>query len=54
MFRVLRQLYRGVDHDRRAGRRLRRVNVVDLDADERVRERRHRKRRIDLEMRRRP
>lgn len=54
VFRVLRQLYRGVHHDRRAGCRLRRVNVVDLDADERVRERRHRKRRVDLEMGRRP
>lgn len=49
VFRVLRQLHRGVHHDRRARRRLRHVNVVDLGADERVRERRHRKRGIDLE-----
>jgi len=48
VFRVLRQLHRGVNHDRHAGRRLGHVNVVDLDADERVGKRCHWKRRIDL------
>jgi len=49
MFRVFCQLHRGINHDRHAGRRLGHVHVVDLDADERVRKRSHRKRRIDLQ-----
>lgn len=44
MFRVLRQLYSGVNHDRRTRCGLGHVNVVDLDADKRVRKRCHRKR----------
>jgi len=51
VLRAFRQLNRGVHHDRRARRRFGRVNVVDFDADERVRERRHRKRGIDLRKR---
>lgn len=48
VFRVLRQLHRSVHHDRGSRRGFGRVNVVDLDADKRVRERGHRKRGIDL------
>lgn len=48
VFRVLRQLDRGVHHDRRARRSLGHVDVVDFDTDECVRERCHRKCGIDL------
>lgn len=52
VFCVLRQLYRSIDHDRHAGCCLGHVHVVDLDADERIRKRCHRKRRIDLQNKR--
>jgi len=48
VFCVLRQLHRSINHDRHARCRLGHVHVVDLDADERIRKRCHRKRRIDL------